>query len=187
MGTIRRVRTVFSGVAGSPYYNNMYFTLVNGSASAVIAAVDTFWESFDSTCITALTWDVLGDTELVDEATGSLVGVESGTALSGASNGGTTPLPFATQLCINTFTGTFVGGRQLRGKIFIPALASITNVAGDPAPATITAANTAINTLVSNTSGPGPLRVYSPTHGTSAVVTSGSTFSRFAVMRSRRD
>lgn len=187
MAVIRRIRTVFSGVAGSPWYNNMYFTRVIGTEDAAITAVADFWNDFDPYVAAEVDWEVLPQIDLLDDATGMLTGVDVGTGVSGSGASANPFLPYATQLCINTNTNSFHGGRQLRGKVFVPGLTTNANDEGNPATALLTAANTAIGDLIATTSSTGPLRVYSPTYHLSEVVENGGTMTQFAVLRSRRD
>jgi len=40
MTDLRRIRTVFTGVAGTPWYSNLYFTWVSGTEATALAEVD---------------------------------------------------------------------------------------------------------------------------------------------------
>lgn len=177
-----------TGVAGTPWYSNTYHTLVGGSGQGVVDAVRDFWTNLAPSIDNAITVTVEGDTALVDDVSGAITGIDSVVARTLAGSSVANALPPATQGILHTFTGTFVGGRQLRGKIFIPGLVvTVADSIGAPTAALKTALLTQGALLVANTSGPGPLRVWSRTNGISAVVNSVTTPSKFGVLRSRRD
>lgn len=188
MANLRRVRSVATGVAGTPWYTNLYFTQVGGTTQAHIDAVRDFWTNLAGSIRNVITITVEGDCSVVDDATGQVVGIDSATARTVVGGSATALLPIATQGLINTFTSTFVGGRQLRGKIYVPGLITTTSDAlGAPTSTVKTLLLTQGALLVTNTSTPGPLRVWSKKNGTSAVVNAVTTPSKFAVLRSRRD
>jgi len=188
MTDLRRIRTVFTGVAGTPWYCNMYFTWVSSTEQAALDAVGDFWTAIISHINDAVTGTVEGDIPVVDDATGNIINMESATpeTINFSGAGGITPP--ASQGLINTLTDTFIGGRRLRGKVYLPGIITgALGTNGAVAPANATIWNNAMAALVAASASPGPLRVYSPTHATSAVVTAHNVKSQFAVLRSRRD
>lgn len=188
MTTVRRVRTVMTGVAGTPWYTNMHFTYVGGTTQAAIDAVRDFWTTLAPSIDNGVSAQVEGDCALIDDTTGHITGIDSATARIVPGTSVANALPPATQGLINVFTSSFIGGRQLRGKVFIPGLVTtVSDSAGGPTAALKTAMLGVGNTLVSASSAPGPWRVLSKRYLTSAVVTSVSTPSKFGSMRSRRD
>lgn len=188
MAILRRVRSVATGVAGTPWYTNLYFTWVTGTTQAHIDVVRDWWTNLAGSLDNSVLWTVEGDCSLVDDTTGQVTGIESATARTVNGTSATAALPPATQILLNTFTSTFVGGRQLRGKIYVPGLvASTSDANGAPVAATKTLVLAQGNLLISASSTPGPLRVWSKKNGMSAVVNAVSTPSKFAVLRSRRD
>lgn len=188
MTTLSRVRTVFTGVAGTPWYSNLYFTWVTGEAQNLVDAVDDFWTVIIGQINGAVTGTVEGSVAQINDATGDITSVESVTPGTIDFTGSGAVLPPANQTVINLHTGTYVAGREIRGKIFVPGLiAAASATDGSPSSGFLVAQKGAADALVAATSSAGPLRVYSPTHATSAVVTATSSMSQFAVMRSRRD
>lgn len=188
MTILRRVRSVATGVPGTPWYTNLYFTMVVGTAQAHVDLVRDFWTNCAASLDNSVTWTIEGDCALVDDATGQITGIDSVTARTVVGGSSTSALPPATQALINTLTGTFVGGRQLRGKIFVPGwVNSVSDSLGAPTTSLKTLLNTQGALLVSGSSSPGPLRVLSKRYLTSSVVNAVSTPSKFGVMRSRRD
>lgn len=188
MATIRKITTTWAGLAGTPHMSTMYFTHVAGNAQAIVDEVHEFWQDLTAHIDGSLTHTVEGSTELIDDTTGLLVGIDQVTSQVAASSGAGNACPPATQGLINWRTNTFVNGRALRGKTYIPG-PIVTSATADGRPNTTYLAllNTAAAALIAETSGPGPLRVFSRTHLTSATVVSADRYSDFAVLRSRRD
>lgn len=176
------------GVAGTPWYTNMYFSLVGGSGQAVVDAVQTFWTSWAASLDNSNIITIEGDTALVDDVTGNITGIDSVTTRTVTPTGATSALPPANQLVMNSFTSTFIGGRQLRGRTYIPGLLQS---AADGNGAVVAAIRTAVVThgtsLITNTAGPGPFRIWSRQNGVSAVVNAVTSPTKFGVLRSRRD
>jgi hypothetical protein len=128
----------------------------------------------------------------INEVTGDLVNQQSGTApgattFSGAGN----RMPPEIQAVAQFLTGTFIAGRRLRGRLYIPGLTvGSGTVSGAPTGALVTAVNafnaalgttiiTALNQRVWH-------RPVNGAGGLSAVVTSRAAAPTFAVLRSRR-
>lgn len=185
---LRRVRSVATGVAGTPWYSNMYFTWVTGTAQAHVDLVRDFWTNCAASLDNSVTWTIEGDCAVVDDATNTIVGIDSVTSRTVTGSSSTSALPPATQALLNTLTGTFIGGRQLRGKVFVPGwVTSVSDGLGAPNASLRTLLVTQGGVLISGSSSPGPWRVLSKQYGTSAVINAVSSPSKFAVMRSRRD
>lgn len=198
--TIRRVRTVFSGVAGSPWYSNLYFDAdgVTPSAQQNVDAVDAFWTALASLMDNAVTWTIGPEVPELDETTGELTGVQTVTPGTGAGTDTTDPLPYMSQGLVRLSTTDFVAGRRVRGRIFVPGLTETANTTtGQPSGSAITAMTTAGTNLVAA----GGLLVWSrpfagdpaatpprPARaGSKASITAVSGWNQWAVMRSRRD
>ena len=187
MGVIRRVSTVINGLAGGSGFLQMYFTNVVGEAGATQTAVGQFWQGLTELLHTDLTGQILAEQDLVEDTTGQIVGTENtGADTTIVFNGAGEFAPSATQMLCRWRTDTFIAGRRLQGRSFIPG---ITEAMGSSVPGTtaISTLNAEAASLISDTSTSGPLRVFSRTHLTSAVVTSGSAWNQYAVLRSRRD
>jgi hypothetical protein len=196
MASIRRVRTIFSGVAGTPWYSNLYFTFVSGTAQATVDNVAAFWGSVDALMRNSVTWATEAGVPTIDDVTGDITSVETTTPGTGAGAVSTAELlPIQTQGLIHLLTGSFQFGRQVRGRIFVPGLTEAANNNGIMDSTTATSIQTAAAALVTGSSSPGPLRVFSrpkpllvpPRLGTSFVVSQTSVPTKFSVLRSRRD
>lgn len=119
----------------------------------------------------------------INIATGETEAVATVTSSSSAGNLGGDALPNAAMVLVRWRTGVFNAGRELRGRTFIPGGAvDILDASGNLDPASIALMNTANDDLHQNTD----VGIYSPTHSMFATIESSSTWSEFAVLRSRR-
>lgn len=180
-----RVRTTFGGVAGSPWISTMYFDEAGGTPANAVTAVGTFWNAVDSLMETSVVWATLADVETVQADTGNVTAVETTIPQTGNGVAATTGLPIASQMLVRWRTGVYVAGREVRGRTFIPGLATAVNSDGVPSGSAQTTVNNAASALVGALDA--QLVVWSRTHGQARVVTVGSVWNQFAVLRSRRD
>lgn len=185
MALLYRVQTVFTGVAGSPYYSTFHFSAGFGTAANAVAAAGGFWSVVDGFMADDLDWDIPGEVEVINDETGLIVNVENATPQSGSGALTSQPLPPATQGLIRWRTGSFVGGREIRGKTFVPGLTVTHSDEGQPNTALITGLENAATALVGSPTA--QLVIYSRKNGTSAEAVSSSAWGQFAVLRSRRD
>lgn len=185
MVLIHRVRTLWTGVAGSPAYSNLYFLNTGISAAAAVTAVTSLMTGLQAVQASGVRYDVEGDVALVDTATDSVVGVTTTGPTTGTVSGSFVMLPSATQMLIRTLTGAYAGGRQIRGRLFVPYIRTGSANGPVPAGAAITSVNSAVNALVAASSS--SWVVYSPTNSNAYPVSAYSVWTQFAVMRSRRD
>lgn len=186
---VLRVSTEWSGtMQGLPYFSNLYFGgTTDGEADAAVAAVTAFWQAVDDRVANNLTWTISSDVESIDLLTGNVIAVFStpGGTGSGAETGDLAP-PY-TQGLIRWRTGVYSGGREVRGRTFIPGVTENQNTEGVPVATYISGNATAAQTLITASAPAGNLRVYSPTKQLASTVTSASTWNQWAVLRSRRD
>lgn len=189
-----RVQTSFTGapVTGGGL-NTLYFEAGGGltAADAHDAVVD-FWTLCAGAIDSELAMTVLGEIAVIDEATGTLTGVESATPVVVAGGASGDALPLATQGLIRWRTGEFVNGREVRGRTFVPGPVEVLSTGGRPESSYVGGLNTAAAGLIAETTAalliwhrPGPNAVLEP--GSSHPVLTGSTWSEWAVLRSRRD
>lgn len=181
-----RVTTLFSGplVTGGGI-NQFYFDEGAGTASAAHAAARAFWTAANDVMSTQVSWTTQGEIELVSE-TGEVTGVESTDPFT--SNGSATgdALPLTTQGLIRWRTGIFVGGREIRGRTFIPGpVESLNDANGRPGSGTLIEMNQCPAALLGASGA--EFRIFSRTKSTSATVISGTAWTQWASLRSRRD
>lgn len=185
---MRRIRTVFTGVAGTPWYSNLYFDASTTGSQQVVANVWNFWNTIKGQIDTRVTATVQGLVPIINDATGDIVRVESYLDVPLDCNGSGNVLPQADQTMLNLLTGTYTAGRQLRGRLFIPGLISAAangdgTVAANFLAAQIDAAEDLRDAAVVT----GAWLVWSRKNGTSDTVQSITGKTTFAVLRSRRD
>lgn len=180
-----RVRTVFTGVTGSPWVSTAFFAEGAGSAQQAATAVGAFWNAADALMEASVSWTTLADVEGVNAANGQVHSVFSTTPVTGSGAAATTGLPTAAQGLVRWRTGVYVNGREIRGRWFIPGIATGNNNDGAPSATMVSTLNTAASTLIGDANS--VLEIWSRANGSSADVTSGTTWSQFAVLRSRRD
>lgn len=187
MANIRRVQTVVTGVAGSPYYVTGTFTSEDGTASNVISTWHTFVTGGIGTDTPPGAIYQTGPTvDLIDEVTGDLTGRESGTVQTITMSGTAFAAPPTTQSLVRWRTNVFRNGREVIGRTFLPNVR-----AGDVAASGVmlaarqtqlqTRAAAAINDAST------VMLVWSRKSQSSVVISSAEVPTKFAVLRSRRD
>lgn len=182
-----RVNGVFSGSNGAPMYNALYFGgLTSGEAGAAATAARSFWNHMANALNGQMAYTTGSEVDVVDPVTGQITSTFSITPQTVDFTGTGEVLPQATQGLVRLRTNTFINGRRVRGRIFIPGVTELMSTAGTPISGTQTLFQDAANLLITNGAGAGGLVVYSPTHGQSAPVVSASPWDQFAVQRSRR-
>lgn len=164
----------------------MFFDQAAGlTAQDAADAVRAFW----LTCADNMADDYTAQVELavedIDYTTGKPVGVTAVTASLVTGTQSADPLPWATQALVSWRTGTFVSGREIRGRTFIPGMVETLSSNGVPAGSIFTSINGAASTLASDTDS--SLAIFSRKKHAVGIVTSGSMWTKWAVLRSRRD
>lgn len=178
-----RVRTVFTGVAGTPYYSNLYFAGPSG-ADVAVEAVGAFWDVYGLSMVNELSWTVEGAVAVMDVATGEITGYENVDPVTGDGSSTGEMLPRASQALIHLHTGVYRGGREVRGRIFIPALDIAVDDDGQVASTIVTGTPGVVEDLINDSPGWG---VWSRKNGRLEDVLSGAMWAEFAMLRSRRD
>lgn len=188
MVDLNRVRTVWTGVPGTPWYTNMYFLTddTDGAASDQVSAVDQFWTDLSGNIHADADWVVQGEVIQIDETSGAITGARTVPSVPGSGVASGDLLPRATQGLVQWRTTTVVNGRFVRGHTFIPGLVESLNVAGGvPAAAFVTIMQNAGESLIDNVTL--PLVIWSKSGGTHGEVTAAAAWSEWASLRSRRD
>jgi hypothetical protein len=185
---MNRVRTVWTGVAGAPYYTNMYFNDDNTITPAqdAVNAVGTFWSALSGNIVNTVSYTVQGDVARINVATGQLQGAWAVTPVTAAGTAAVDQLPRQVQGLVRWETGTVVSGRFLRGRTFIPGLGeTLNNPGGVPTPTLVALFGTAGAALIADTGN--ELLVWSRAHGVANPVVSATGWSQWATLRTRRD
>lgn len=178
-----RVRTSISAAFGGPQLSTHYFPGTGSSdAATAAAAVRAFWDALKGKIGTAWSLDVQNDVVELDPATGQPTAVHNTETALVTGTGTGDALPYATQGLVQWRTGVYVGGREIRGRTFIPGPLEADNAVGFP----LTAYTSLLTTAAGNLASAG-LAVYSYTHRQFADVSSGVGWTNWASLRSRRD
>jgi hypothetical protein len=181
-----RVETVTTGLDGSPFLSTHWFNSTIGNVDDCVQSVVDLWTDLSGVIINDLSMAVQSTVYVVDETTGEITGTEiSGAADIVVGTDASTPLAAATQGLLRLHTGDYVGGRELRGRMFVPgpSITALTN--GGPSVSYQNSLNTAIATFIGNSSTV-PI-IWSRVNGTSRGIVTGNAWTEFAVLRSRRD
>ena len=181
-----RVTTTFSGA----YINGggvqqFYFGDDGQTAANALTAVRTFWSGLAQVIASGTTITVEPEVEVVSVLTGQVTGTESGTGQVIAGGSAGEPLPPATQGLVRWRANFYINGRELRGRTFLPAMVESQNTAGIPSAGFLASVQPVVSALVNDANS--TLLVYSRTHRQTASVSSGSVWSKWASLRSRRD
>lgn len=188
--SVLRVRTVFAGIQGAPYLSTMYFITASAGggtqteATNANAAVGAYWTAVDNALISGMTWAT--DPSVADlSLSGALIGTFPVTPVSGVgATAGILSSP-ALQALNRWNTAAVVGGRLLKGRTYIPGIPTANISGGAPSGAWVGTTNTAAAALIADANS--NFAVWSRRNSAAAVVQSGSLWTQFAVLRSRRD
>lgn len=191
-----RVRSVSTGVAGSPYYTNTYFLGGVGDALAARTRMLNFWTALVPVMRTGLSTTVEQEVWEIDPGTGDTTAIVSGgTGAPAVGTSAGAPLPPATQGLIRLNTGLVRRNRRVAGRIFVPGLTVSSQTDGRPSSALLTTLTNAANGLVGGATA-APIVVWSRPNdvigpvflpGAQALVSGIGVWNEFAVLRSRRD
>lgn len=197
-----RVQTTWSGVAGTPYYTNLYAIgpLSAGNGGDLADAWHQFLLSMSNQLASGLLATI--DPELLefDETTGNVTGagntIQTPVGFSAAGD----QLPHSQQALIRWTTNGIVHNRRVRGRTFIPGVLETQNSpTGTPAALIGTPLQSAIDAMLVTMSG--RMRIWSqpfagstdpdrpnpPRPGSAWPIQAGSVAPFWAVLRSRRD
>lgn len=196
-----RVQTVWSGVAGAPYYTNTY--CIGPSSTNNGNDMAAAWRAFLQALTTVLTTGLVAtiDPELLEfnESDGVVTGAGTTTQAPVTFGGTGDQLPHSNQALVQWSTNGIVHNRRVRGRTFIPGiLESGSSATGTPLASVGTPLQSAIDTYLSTMSGRGriwsrPVTAEQATPsvparpGSAHTITAGKVAPYFAILRSRRD
>jgi len=186
MPSVFRVKTAISGGSGSAQLGTMFFE-DDGVLTAQHAAdaVHDFWDDLSAAISNTYTFAVEGAVDTIDLATGKATGTTAVSVASVPGGGSSPPLPWATQGLIEWRTGFYAGGREVRGRTFLPGMMEYYQTNGVPNAAGLAIFQTAADNLVGVITA--QLQVYSRKHTLASGVTGATVWTKWAVLRSRRD
>jgi hypothetical protein len=186
MASVYRVRTVFTGPAGTPWVSTFHLSADSGNlADDANTLVGTLWENLKGLIKNNITWTTGPFVETLDVATGHPTAI---TATSSITQTGTTSgdaNPPASQGLLKWQTGVFIVGRQVKGETFIPGMTSSSTTNGAPGSSALTTMQSAADTYAAGFAAvPG---IYSRVHHQFVPIVGGAPWTKYAVLRSRRD
>lgn len=194
MGDVYRVRTVFTGVTGTPWLSTQFFETVDppslAEATAAQLKVRNFVNGYISAVSSTVSIAVQSTVDLLSETSGDLVDSFECGPFAGVGTLAGDPLPWAVQGSMRINTGVVRNGRRVRGKVFLPGATENVNTAGAPTATYIADVNSAGATLLAAPASPGLCVWRRPVNGAGgeAVTANGvDTLGYWAVLRSRRD
>lgn len=180
-----RVRTAITGGTGGPSLSTMYFSVIGGlTAQHAVAATGAFWTALRSGIRTGVVMTTEAEVATVDIATGLVTGLVPTTPVVVNGSSSAVALPWATQGLVRWRTGTFVGGREVRGRTFIPGMTTDNNAAGEPFSSWIGQANVAAAALIADANS--DFMIYSRKNFDAVPAITGTHWAEWAVLRSRR-
>lgn len=183
-----RVRTTLSG-PGGPYLSTMYFrvaALGNATeAQNAATAVGNFWNAVDFELSNTVTWVTQAEVAQVNEVTGDVVDAWAVTTQTGTGAKTGDILPTMNQALVRWNTNSFINGRRVQGRTYVPGMTEINNtVTGGPNGSVTGLLGTAAAALIADANS--ELVVWSRRNGVIRTVTSGTPLTTYAVLRSRR-
>jgi len=181
-----RVRMTFNGPPGTPWLSTLYFDrLLGGNAQASADAAWAFWEHLLPQIANdvALAQDAF--VTVLDPVGGEVTGVEPIEPNSGVGGASGDPLPWQTQSIVNWHTGSYTGGREVRGRTFVPAPVETYNETGVPDGTQILKLTEAAALMVGL--GTGTMVLWSPKNGLFYPIVAADVPAKWMVLRSRRD
>jgi hypothetical protein len=187
MADLHQVRTLFTGggVTGGGV-NTMHFWGSGGTAQQAVTAVGAFWNAVDPYMSSLVAWETDPEVSAIDDTTGNQIGVTITTPVNSAGTDSSGISTLQTQALVKLRTISIVGGRELRGRIFIPGIPkSLITSTGGVSTTLSSVVNTAAAALIADANS--KLVVFSKTHFTSAEVLNALCWTKFADLASRRD
>jgi hypothetical protein len=195
--SIMRVRFTISGLEGLPGVHTTYWkgassTPLDADCADVCGRVRAFWDTIKGSLAAGVIIVAPQSADLLNEATGELVGAVQPGAIAQVAGTGTSSLPSATMQLLRLNTTTVVNKRRLQGRSFIGPLGTAVNVGGNVQ----ASANTLLLTGAANFNTgatASALQVWHrptelvPAGGQVAAVTSYGVAVEFAILRSRRN
>lgn len=155
------------------------------SAEAARSQVNDYLELLPGYTSPGITYTISPEVLVIDPATGTITAalstVTSFDAVTGTAGGDV--LPLATQGLVHVRTGTYLAGREVRGRINVPGPTELLSTAGAPTAGYTGGIQTAANALLAGVG----FGVWSRAHGQFVQASSVSVWPKWAVLRSRRD
>lgn len=181
---VLQVRVGWSGLGVSDSVSVLNFLDSVASAQAAVDAVESGFAIFMAEISNDYTMTVEPVVRDINTATGQLQGLEGVTTSPITGLNSAAPLAQATQALIQWRTGTFVNGREVRGRTFVPGATATWIDDGEPDSGALSLLGAGGLDVIAESGD--TLAVWSRSSGTAHAVSSVSVWTDFAVLRSRR-
>jgi hypothetical protein len=197
MATFLRSRATL-GLAGmaTPALLTYYWDSAGATPAALAteahARVRAFWNNLAPAVGASSTLTIFPEVDEIEETNGAIVGQTVGTlppAVTFSAAGDF--LPYQTQALLRLTTGTFIDGRRLRGRQYLPGWTELSNTSGGvPAGSSVANITSAAALLGTTIVTPMNQRVWhrpkAGSPGLSAIVVARQAGVNWAVLKSRR-
>lgn len=189
-GNMRRIESVLTGVAGSPYYFVGYFADGEGTDAECLTAWHEFVNrgpaSEGGSLPAGAVLTTNSEIPIVNPVDGAVLEVRVTPSLVSTGTNTGDFLPPANQFLVRWRTGNYENRREVRGRTNIgPCPEDSTDGDGNLLPTVVSFLNNQANALISN---PAITHVvWSKKNGLWWATQSASTWTQYAVLRSRRD
>jgi hypothetical protein len=184
---IRRVELIWAGLAGAPFYTQLFFGHEPGQANPTATAVKTLLDNLNTALATGLTCEIVPEQTVIDTVSGKPVSLEAATPKTINTFSATgDPLPWTSQGIVRLPTSIYNDGRRLRGHFNIPGMMESQSANGVLAAPTKTQFDGFLATFLASTNTTGKLAVWSRRHQMWASAESAVMWTQFGVLRSRR-
>lgn len=184
-----RVTTEWTGLPGGPYYT--VFHSEGGTApeaELIHGHVVDLWNAMANYRTSAMAGQVLTEVDSVSIESGEVIGTFPVTPVTLANGTSGARQPVVVQGLVQARTGVYVGGREIRGRTFLPGTLDGSDNDGAPSTAYQTGVAAIFNAFDAAASADNVAPViYSPTHRQLANVSVYTVWNQWAVLRSRRD
>lgn len=185
---IVRAEAVITGIGGGPGYSRMHYEVSDPSEGStdmdfVRDSWQAFWSALDNGMYVGVTVTTGTELLIVNPASGQVTGAVATESDVIVGTDTANPLPWATQGLIRLRTGVYAGGREARGRIFIPGFTENTNDLGRVTSTGLDILNAGGTALFSE----GAATPVVISKGAAYPVSSATAWNQWATLRGRRD
>jgi hypothetical protein len=174
-----------TGITG-PAVSTFAFDSLVGTAAQQASAVLAFLGATEDERANGCQYAINTQVRTLNTATGALEAVTSISPNSGSGTLAGDPLSPSTQGLLRLETGVVVNNRLVKGRLFLPGTTeNVNQTPGTPIAAYRTDYEAAAAALIADANS--AWCVWSRTHGQRPVITSANVWTKWAVLRSRRD
>lgn len=148
MPSLSRINVAWQNWPGAPGVTT--FFRIGQASQTDVDGIRAFFNAFANLLPTALTINVPGQGDVIDDATGNIISAWAvGTTPTTVTGTGGGAYAGNAGACVHWLTTTIVNNRRVRGRSFlVPLIASAYDTSGSLATATITTLTTAANGLL---------------------------------------